>query len=85
MTKTVIPIEGYLLYHYTIFDAVYPIKEEAFLDETLKIILVFLKKRAQHDLLIFREELDLDFYECLESLNTCDIYLISLFPSKLMI
>jgi len=85
ITKTVIPIEGHLLFHYTLFDATYPIKEEAFLDETLKILLIYLQKRAQRDLIIFREELDLDFFECLEAINECDIFLISLFPSKLMI
>lgn len=84
-TKTVIPIEGFLLYHYTIFDQSYPIKEEAFLDEALKFILIYLQKHIHTGILIWKDELDSALFECLESLNQCDIFLICLFPSKLMI
>ncbi len=83
--KEVIPIDGYLLHHYTLFIDQYAIKEEAFLDESLKIILIFLKNRKENDLILFRDELDLPLFEALEQLNLCDIYLICLFPSKLMI
>lgn len=83
--KTVLPIEGYLLHHYTLFSEHCAIKEEAFLDESLKIILIFLTHRNKNDLILFRDELDLALFEALEQLNLCDIYLICLFPSKLMI
>jgi len=62
-----------------------PIKEEAFMDEELKVILIFLKKRRMNDLILCIDELKIELFECLNQLNSCDIYLICLFPSKLMI
>jgi hypothetical protein len=83
--KTVLPIEGYLLYHYTLFFENCPIKEEAFLDESLKIIIEYLLNKQENDLILFKDELDLALFEALEQLNLSNIYLICLFPSKLMI
>lgn len=83
--KTVLPIDGYLLYQYTMFGTYEPIKEEAFMDEELKVILIFLKKRRMNDLILCIDELKIELFECLNQLNSCDIYLICLFPSKLMI
>ncbi len=83
--KTVIPIEGYQLYYYVLFLKDENIKEEAFMDEILKILLEFLFKRTINDIILFKDELDESLFDCLDHLNIGDIYLICLYPSKLMI
>lgn len=83
--KNVIPIDGYQLFHYALFFKDENIKEEAFMDEILKIMLEFLFKRHENDIIIFKDQLDESLFECLDQFNFGDIYLICLYPSKLMI
>ena len=83
--KTVIPIDGFQLYHYVLFFKDENIKEEAFMDEILKILLKFLFIRKKNDIIVFRDVLDQPLFSCLDQLNLGDIYLICLYPSKLMI
>ncbi|MCU0104527.1 hypothetical protein N7603_02535 [Acholeplasma vituli] len=83
--REVIPISNYQLYLYTLFIEEVPIKEEAYLDESLKVLLLYLNHRKQSDILIWIETLDKTLYECLDQLDLCDIFIISLFPHKLMV
>lgn len=83
--KTVIPIEGFQLFHYSIFFNEENIKEEAFMDEILRIMLEILFSRHKNDMILFKDQLDESLFECLDQFNLGDIYLICLYPMKLMI
>ncbi len=82
---TTIPIDGFILHHYALFHTKIQIQEEAFLDETLKLILRFLERGYPNDLILFADELKNELFYYLDQLNLCDIFIICLFPCQLMI
>lgn len=81
----VLPIQGFLIHHYALFHGDEPIQEAAFLDESLKVLLIFLKQRQPNDLFLWLECLESPVYDCLDALHLCDIFIISLYPPKLMV
>lgn len=83
--REVLPISNFKIQLCTLFSHETPIKEEAFLDESLKFLLYYLKIAQTDDIFLWIECLEPSLFDCLDQLDLCDIFIISLFPHKLMV
>lgn len=83
--EVVYPISNYQIYMTIVFIKENLLNEDAFMKEIAAIVNKFIVKMSSKDMILFVDELSEELYDALDSFNSCDIFLISLYPPTFLV
>lgn len=83
--EVVYPISNHLLFLTIIFISKNQLNEDAFMKEIGSALMKYMIKKHRSDIILFVEEMTEDLYNALDAFNSCDIFLISLYPPSFLV